>query len=63
VPRLSSAPDPPPVRLLRLLAAGSFADAQQAAIRMTPPMRWYEPDPAGAAATERRYRRWRAVMT
>ena len=49
--------------LAAAVAAGSFADAQQAAIRMTPPMRWYEPDPAGAAATEQRYRRWRAVMT
>jgi xylulokinase len=44
------------------VAAGCFTDAQQAALHMTPRMRWHEPDPAGAAATERRYRRWRAVM-
>jgi xylulokinase len=49
--------------LTAAVAAGTFADAQQAAIRMTPLMRWYEPDPAGAVATEQRYRRWRAVMT
>jgi hypothetical protein len=44
------------------VAAVSFTDAQQAALHMTPRMRWHEPDRAGAAATERRYRRWRAVM-
>jgi xylulokinase len=49
--------------LAAAVAAGRFADAQQAAVRMTPLMRWYEPDPAEAAATEQRYRRWRAVMT
>ena len=48
--------------LLAAVAAGSFADAQQAAVGMTPRMRWYEPDPAGAAVTEQRYRRWRAAM-
>jgi xylulokinase len=48
--------------LVAAVAAGNFADAQQAAIHMTPQMRWYEPDPAGTAVTEQRYRRWRAVM-
>jgi sugar (pentulose or hexulose) kinase len=45
------------------VAAGLFTDAQQAAARMTPRMRWHEPDPVGSAATERRFLRWRAVMT
>jgi len=48
--------------LLAAVAAGSFTDAQHAAMHMTPRMLWYEPDPAGAAATEQRYRRWRAAM-
>ncbi len=48
--------------VMAAVAAGCFTDARQAAARMTPRMRWYEPDPAGAAATEQRYRRWRAVM-
>jgi hypothetical protein len=60
LPWPSPEPRPP---LAAAVVAGSFADAQQAAICMTPPMRWYEPDPAGTAATEQRYRRWRAVMT
>ena len=48
--------------LAAALAAGCFADAQQAAVRMVPRMRQYDPDPAAAAATEQRYRRWRALM-
>ena len=48
--------------LVAAVAGGLFGDAQQAAAGMTPRMRWHEPDPAGAAATERRFRRWCAVM-
>jgi xylulokinase len=48
--------------LAAAVAAGQFADAQEAAAAIAPPTRRYGPDPAGAAATERRYRRWREVM-
>jgi xylulokinase len=48
--------------LAAALTAGRFADAQQAALRMAPRMRQYDPDPPAAAAAERRYRRWREVM-
>jgi xylulokinase len=44
------------------VAAGQFADAREAAAAIVPPTQRYGPDPAGAAATERRYRRWREVM-
>ena len=48
--------------LAAAVAAGQFADAREAAAAIAPPTQRYSPDPAGAAATERRYRRWREVM-
>ncbi len=48
--------------LAAAVAAGQFADAREAAAVIAPPTQRYGPDPAGAAAAERRYRRWRAVM-
>jgi xylulokinase len=48
--------------LAAAVAAGQFADARAAATAMAAPTQRYSPDPAGAAATERRYRRWREVM-
>jgi xylulokinase len=48
--------------LAAAVAAGQFADARRAAAAMAPPTVRYDPDPAEAAAIERRYRRWRAVM-
>ncbi len=48
--------------LVAAVAGGSFTDAQQAAVHMAPRMRSCDPDPAGVAATEHRYRRWRTVM-
>jgi xylulokinase len=47
--------------LAAAVAAGRFADAQQAAAHMVPRTRTYEPDPA-AVAVQQRYRRWRSVM-
>jgi xylulokinase len=49
--------------LAAAVAAGRFADAQQAAADMVPCMLTYEPEPAAVAATQDRYRRWRSVMT
>ena len=48
--------------LAAAVAAGQFADAREAAAAIAPPTQRYGPDPAGAAAAERRYRRWREVM-
>jgi xylulokinase len=48
--------------LAAAVAAGQFADARRAAAAIAPPTRRYGPDPARAAAAERRYRRWREVM-
>jgi xylulokinase len=48
--------------LAAAVAAGLFPDARAAAMAIAPPTQRYRPDPAGAAATERRYRRWREVM-
>jgi xylulokinase len=48
--------------LAAAVAAGQFADAREAAAAMVAPTQRYGPDPAGAAATEQRYRRWREVM-
>jgi sugar (pentulose or hexulose) kinase len=48
--------------LAAAVAAGQFADAREAAAAIAPPTQHYGPDPAGAAATERRFRRWREVM-
>jgi len=48
--------------LAAAVAAGRFADSQQAAAHMVPRMRTHDPDPAAAAATQQRYRRWRSVM-
>jgi xylulokinase len=48
--------------LAAAVASGCFADAQDAAAAMAQPMRQYQPDPAGVAAAEQRYRRWRSVM-
>jgi sugar (pentulose or hexulose) kinase len=48
--------------LAAAVAAGQFADAGEAAAVIAPPTRHYRPDSADAAATERRYRRWREVM-
>jgi sugar (pentulose or hexulose) kinase len=48
--------------LAAAVAAGQFADAREAAAAIAPRTQRYGPDPAGAAAAERRYRRWREVM-
>jgi xylulokinase len=44
------------------VTAGQFTGAAAAAAAMASRMRSYDPDPAGAAATEQRFRRWCAVM-
>lgn len=44
------------------VAGGQFANAREAAATMAAPTQRYFPDPAGSAAIERRYRRWREVM-
>jgi sugar (pentulose or hexulose) kinase len=48
--------------LAAAVAAGQFADAREAAAAIAPRTQRYGSDPAGAAAAERRYRRWREVM-
>jgi len=48
--------------LAAAVAAGQFADAQEAAAAIVAPTVRYDPDPADAAAIGRRYRRWREVM-
>jgi xylulokinase len=48
--------------LAAAVAAGRFTNAREAAAAMVAPIQRYGPDPAGAAAAERRYRRWREVM-
>ena len=48
--------------LAAAVAAGQFADARAAAAAIAPPTQRYGPDPAEAAVTELRYRRWREVM-
>jgi xylulokinase len=48
--------------LAAAVAAGQFADAREAATAIVAPTVRYDPDPAEAAAIERRYRRWREVM-
>ena len=48
--------------LAAAVAAGRYADAREAAAAMVAPTQRYGPDPAGAAVTERRYRRWRELM-
>jgi xylulokinase len=48
--------------LAAAVAAGQFPDARTAAVAIVPSTQRYGPDPAGAAAAERRYRRWREVM-
>jgi xylulokinase len=44
------------------VASGCFADAQEAAAAMAQPLQQCQPDPAGMAVAEQRYRRWRTVM-
>jgi xylulokinase len=48
--------------LAAAVAAGLFANVQEAAAAMAPRMQHFEPDPDGAAVIGRRYQRWRGVM-